>query len=56
MSGLFTSLVRDATPVFDDGHDKIVYVFGTARPFRAATLGLYRFDAEADLENEGLHL
>ena len=54
--GLLASLVQDARPVFDDGYGKIVYVFGTPRPVRALTLGLYRFDAEDGLENEGLRL
>lgn len=54
--GIFASLVQDAKPVFDDGYSKIVYVFGTPRPVRALTLGLYRFDAEDGLENEGLRL
>ena len=54
--GLLASLVQDAMPIFDDGYSKVAYVFGTPRPVRAATLGLYRFDAEADMENEGLRL
>lgn len=54
--GILASLIQDARPVFDDGYSKIVYVFGTPRPVRALTLGLYRFDAEDGLENEGLRL
>ncbi|MGP1366426.1 MAG: YDG domain-containing protein, partial [Schwartzia sp. (in: firmicutes)] len=56
VSGLFTALVQDAKPVFYDGYSPIVYGFGNPRPVRAATLGLYRFDAETDLEIQGLHL
>ena len=56
VSGLFASLVQGAKPVFDDGFIKTVDVFGTARPIRAATLGIYRFDAETDLENRGMRL
>ena len=56
VSGLFTSLVQEAKPVFDDGFSKTVDVFGVLRPFRAATLGIYRFDAETDLENRGMRL
>ena len=56
VSGLFASLVQGAKPVFDDGFSKTVDVFGTPRPFRAATLGIYRFDAETDLENRGMRL
>ena len=56
VSGLFASLVQGAKPVFDDGFSKTVDVFGTARPIRAATLGIYRFDAETDLENRGMRL
>ena len=54
--GILASLVQDAKPVFDDGFSKIVYLFGTPRPVRAATLGLYRFDAERGLEIQGLNL
>ena len=56
VSGLFASLVQGAKPVFDDGFSKTVDIFGTARPIRAATLGIYRFDAETDLENRGMRL
>ena len=54
--GIFASLVQDANPVFDDGYSRIVYLFGTPRPVRALTLGLYRFDAEDGLEIQGLNL
>ena len=54
--GILASLVQDAKPVFDDGFSKIVYLFGTPRPVHAATLGLYRFDAERGLEIQGLNL
>ena len=54
--GLLAALVQDAAPCFDVGFDKIVRIFGTPRPARALTLGLYRFDAEDGLENEGLRL
>ena len=54
--GIFASLVQDAKPVFDDGYSRIVYLFGTPRPVRALTLGLYRFDAGNGLEIQGLHL
>ena len=54
--GIFASLVQDANPVFDDGYSRIVYLFGTPRPVRALTLGLYRFDAGNGLEIQGLHL
>ena len=56
VSGLFASLVQGTKPVFDDGFSKTVDIFGTARPIRAATLGIYRFDAETDLENRGMRL
>ena len=56
VSGLFASLVQGAKPVFDDGFSKTVDIFGTARPIRAATLGIYRFDAGTDLENRGMRL
>ena len=52
--GLLASLVQDAAPRFDFGFGDTVYLYGTARPIRAATLGLYRFDAETDLENRGM--
>nr|WP_315409742.1 YDG domain-containing protein [uncultured Selenomonas sp.] len=54
--GLPASLVQDAAPRFDFGFGDTVYLYGTARPIRAATLGLYRFDAEDDLEIQGLRL
>ncbi|WP_298590547.1 YDG domain-containing protein, partial [uncultured Selenomonas sp.] len=54
--GILASLVQDAKPVFDDGYSRIVYLFGTPRPVRALTLGLYRFDAEDGLEIQGLNL
>ncbi|WP_294175187.1 YDG domain-containing protein [uncultured Selenomonas sp.] len=54
--GLLASLVQDAAPRFDFGFGDTVYLYGTARPIRAATLGLYRFDAKNDLENRGMHL
>ena len=54
--GLIASLVQDAAPRFDFGFGDTVYLYGTARPIRAATLGLYRFDAEDDLEIQGLRL
>ena len=54
LSGIFVSLLKGAKPIFDDGYDPYVYLFGTPRPIRAATLGLYRFHAERDLEIEGL--
>ena len=54
--GLLASLVQDAAPRFDFGFGDTVYLYGTARPIRVATLGLYRFDAEDDLEIQGLRL
>ena len=54
--GLLASLVQDAAPRFDFGFGDTVYLYGTARPIRAATLGLYRFDAEEGLEIQGLRL
>ena len=54
--GLLASLVQDAAPRFDFGFGDAVYLYGTARPIRAATLGLYRFDAKTDLENRGMRL
>ena len=54
--GLLAALVQDAAPRFDFGFGDTVYLYGTARPIRAATLGLYRFDAEEGLEIQGLRL
>ena len=54
--GLLASLIQDAAPRFDFGFEGSVYLYGTARPIRVATLGLYRFDAETDLENRGMRL
>ena len=54
--GLLAALVQDAAPRFDFGFGDTVYLYGTARPIRVATLGLYRFDAEDDLEIQGLRL
>ena len=54
--GLLASLVQDAAPRFDFGFGDTVYLYGTARPIRAATLGFYRFDAEDDLEIQSLRL
>ncbi|EJU30940.1 YDG domain-containing protein [Selenomonas sp. CM52] len=54
--GLLASLIQDAAPRFDFGFGDTVYLYGTARPIRAATLGLYRFDAEEGLEIQGLRL
>ena len=54
--GLLASLVQDAAPRFDFGFGDTVYLYGTARPIRAATLGIYRFDAKNDLENRGMRL
>ena len=54
--GLLASLVQDAAPLFDFGFGDTVYLYGTARPIRAATLGFYRFDAKTDLENRGMRL
>ena len=54
--GLLASLVQDAAPLFDFGFGDAAYLYGTARPIRAATLGLYRFDAKNDLENRGMRL
>ena len=54
--GLLASLVQDAAPLFDFGFGDAAYLYGTARPIRAATLGLYRFDAKTDLENRGMRL
>ncbi|UZE45618.1 YDG domain-containing protein [Selenomonas sputigena] len=54
--GLLASLVQDAAPRFDFGFGDTVHIYGTARPIRAATLGLYRFAAEEGLEIQGLSL
>ena len=54
--GLLASLVQDAAPRFDFGFGDTAYLYGTARPIRAATLGIYRFDAEEALEIQGLRL
>ena len=54
--GLLASLVQDAAPHFDLGFGDTVHLYGTARPIRVATLGLYRFDAEEGLEIQGLSL
>ena len=54
--GLLASLIQDAAPRFDFGFGDAVYLYGTARPIRAATLGFYRFDAEDDLEIQSLRL
>ena len=54
--GILAALVQDASPIFDDGYSQIAYIFGTPRPVRTTTLGLYRFDAENGLENDGLRL
>ena len=54
--GLLASLVQDAAPRFDFGFGDTVYLYGLPRPIHAATLGLYRFDAERDLEIQGLSL
>ena len=54
--GLLAALVQDAAPRFDFGFGDTVYLYGTARPIRVATLGLYRFDAKTDLENRGMRL
>ena len=56
IGGILASLVQDAAPRFDFGFGDTVYLYGTARPIRAATLGLYRFDAKTDLENRGMRL
>ena len=55
-NGILAALVQDAAPRFDFGFGDTVYLYGTARPIRVATLGLYRFDAEDDLEIQGLRL
>ena len=54
--GLLASLVQDAAPHFDLGFGDAIHLYGTARPIRVATLGLYRFDAEEGLEIQGLSL
>ena len=55
-NGILAALVQDAAPRFDFGFEDSVYLFGTPRPIRAMTLGFYRFDAERDLETQGLKL
>ena len=55
-NGILAALVQDAAPRFDFGFGDAAYLYGTARPIRAATLGLYRFDAKTDLENRGMRL
>ena len=54
--GIRVALLQDAAPHFDFGFGDDVYRFGTPRSIRAATLGLYRFDAERDLEIQGIRL
>ena len=54
--GVLAALVQDAAPRFDFGFGNTVYLYGTPRLIRALTLGFYRFDAERDLEIQGLHL
>ena len=54
--GLIASLVQDAAPRFDFGFGDTAYLYGNARPIRALTLGFYRFEAERDLEIQGLRL
>ena len=54
--GILASLVQDAAPRFDFGFGDTAYLYGNARPIRALTLGFYRFDAERDLEIQGLRL
>ena len=54
--GLLASLVQDAAPHFDLGFGDAIHLYGTARPIRVATLGLYRFYAEEGLEIQGLSL
>ena len=54
--GLLAALVQDAAPRFDLGFGDAIHIYGTPRPIRAATLGLYRFDAEEGLEIQGLSL
>ena len=56
VGGILTALVQDAAPRFDFGFGNTVYLYGTPRLIRALTLGFYRFDAERDLEIQGLHL
>ncbi len=55
-NGILAALVQDAAPRFDFGFGDTVYLYGTTHPVGAATLGLYRFDAERDLEIQGLRL
>ena len=54
--GILAALVQDAAPRFDFGFGDTAYLYGNARPIRALTLGFYRFDAERDLEIQGLRL
>ncbi|QNH53918.1 filamentous hemagglutinin N-terminal domain-containing protein [Selenomonas timonae] len=54
--GLLASLVQDAAPRFDMGFGDSVYLFGTPRPIRTATLGLYRFATARDVNIEGVRL
>ena len=54
--GLLASLVQDAAPRFDMGFGDSVYLFGTPRPIRTATLGLYRFATARDISIEGVRL
>ena len=54
--GLLASLVQDAAPQFDMGFGDSVYLFGTPRPIRTATLGLYRFATARDVNIEGVRL
>ncbi|ANR70914.1 hypothetical protein AXF19_07925 [Selenomonas sp. oral taxon 126] len=54
--GILASLVQDATPRFDMGFEREVYVFGLPRPVPTATLGIYRFAAARDISIEGVRL
>ena len=54
--GVLAALVQDAAPRFGFGFGDTVYLYGTPRAIRAATLGFYRFHAERDLEIQGLRL
>ena len=54
--GILAALVQDAAPRFDFGFGDTAYLYGNARPIRALTLGFYRFEAERDLEIQGLRL
>ncbi|AEB99561.1 YDG domain-containing protein [Selenomonas sputigena] len=56
IGGILAALVQDAAPRFDFGFGDTVYLYGAPRPIRAATLGLYRFDAERAFEIQGLRL